>query len=270
MILLIPNIDLKNGKCSEIINGENGTESYYNYLSCNPEELIKLIRRENAKSVNIVDLDSYDNLIFNNNYFDLEYDVKNELINHNQNLLTIENLCKNTDIPIQLEINIKKSIDVDKILDLGVYRISTKINTDLSNIELIKFLLDDYGTNKISILYELEKTKLYNGSLFDMLKKFENYKNLRIILDFNNIKYINLDELENLFIDIFDKVSFIKSKNLRFTIKNFIKNSKDLYSIKSFEKYNIDSLIIGDELNNNIFPCQKIWREIESKLEVLN
>lgn len=269
MILLIPNINLKNSKSSEIINGEIGTEEFYNNLSCNPEELIKLIRRENAKSVNIVDLDSYDINNLNNNYFDLEYD-NNELANNNKNLLTIENLCRNTDIPIQLETNIKKSTDVDKILGLGVYRVSIKINSDLSNIEFIKFLLDDFGTNKISIVYELKKTKLHNGSILDLLKEFENYKNLRIIIDFDKIKYINLDELENLFIEIIEKGSFVKTKNIRFTIKNFIKNSKDLFSIKSFEKYNIDSLIIGNELNNNIFPCQKIWREIESKVEVLN
>lgn len=269
MILLIPNIDLQSGKCLEIISGETGTENYYDYLSCNPEELIKLIRRENAKSVNIVDLDSYDNLIFNNNYFDL-VENENSVIIDNRNLLTIQNLCRNTDIPIQLEVNIKKSKEIVKIFELGVFRISIKVKSDLSNIELIKFLLDDFGTNKISIIYELETINLSNSYLINLLKEFENFKNLRLVIDFKNLKYINAKELEFLFISILDKFSFIKSKNLKFTLKNYIKNSQDLYSIKLFEIYNVDSLIVGSELNKNIFPCQKIWREIESKIEILN
>jgi muramidase (phage lysozyme) len=59
----------------------------------------------------------------------------------------------------------------------------------------------------------------------------------------------------------------LKTNNYKFTLKNFVKSSQDLFSINQLEKYNIDSVIIGTELNNNIFPCQKIWRKIESKLE---
>jgi phosphoribosylformimino-5-aminoimidazole carboxamide ribonucleotide (ProFAR) isomerase len=60
MILVIPAIDLRNGKSVHMIQGEEGTESLYRGMSQNPLELSKLWRRENAKTIHINDLDSFD------------------------------------------------------------------------------------------------------------------------------------------------------------------------------------------------------------------
>ncbi len=54
MILVIPAIDLRKGKCVRLIQGEAGTETIY---SDDPVKMAIIWRGENFKSLHIVDLD---------------------------------------------------------------------------------------------------------------------------------------------------------------------------------------------------------------------
>ncbi len=57
-MLIIPSFELENGICSWCIQGEPGTEELYENLQRRPDELIKLLRRENFKALHILDKDS--------------------------------------------------------------------------------------------------------------------------------------------------------------------------------------------------------------------
>ena len=54
MILILPAIDIKDGKCVRLVQGEPGTEKIY---SDDPAKMAILWRGENAKTLHVVDLD---------------------------------------------------------------------------------------------------------------------------------------------------------------------------------------------------------------------
>ena len=84
MLLVIPSLALHNGKCTFFVKGEEGTEQTYIHYSDQPEKLCRLLRRENAKTIHITDLD-------------VLFGGRNE-----SNLEQILSLSKSVDIPIQI------------------------------------------------------------------------------------------------------------------------------------------------------------------------
>src|SRR5689334_23059184 len=57
-MLIIPAMELVQGKCTRLTEGVKGTKTFYSRLSANPRELAMLWRKENAKSLHITDRDS--------------------------------------------------------------------------------------------------------------------------------------------------------------------------------------------------------------------
>jgi len=51
--------------------------------------------------------------------------------------------------------------------------------------------------------------------------------------------------------------------NLRITSAGGIHDYKDLEELSKIENLGIDSVMIGRALYENMFPCQKLWREME-------
>lgn len=256
MILLIPNIDISQGICAEKIKGEEGTDALYDFLSCNPDELIKLIRRENAKSVNLVDLDSFEEFNINNHSTQIDLTKSLEMVKY---------VCNNTDIPIQLETYVDSIDEIEQLFDLGIYRLIIKNNLKTNIIN--KSIIDKYGSSKISIILDADDFMDLEILLETIFINYISYKNLRLVIDCNHSEFFDLESMGDFFSNMIFTNPKLKTNNYKFTLKNFVKSSQDLFSINQLEKYNIDSVIIGTEINNNIFPCQKIWRKIESKLE---
>jgi phosphoribosylformimino-5-aminoimidazole carboxamide ribotide isomerase len=58
-----------------------------------------------------------------------------------------------------------------------------------------------------------------------------------------------------------------KETGMKITINGCVSNSAQLLDMKKLSGSGIDSVIIGDALYMNSFPCQKIWRMIEAELE---
>lgn len=227
MILVIPKIELSAGKCKHRVESELDYNYIYTYFENKPEEFIKLLRKENAKSVLLMDCDSYEG---------------NKL-----NIESIKYVCANTDIPILLETKVKTLIETEVYLKLGVSRIIHRgINEDFF------FEIKDYlQTSRVLIKLSVEDFIL-NQSLLNNL-------NLnRIVLDCSN---------ENLN-DAIEKLRILTDKiNQRITVYEGIHNSKELLHLNSLTNMGIDSVVLGEVFYSNAFPCQKMWREIETKVE---
>ena len=68
-----------------------------------------------------------------------------------------------------------------------------------------------------------------------------------------------------------DMLSELCSKSgLKITLYNGINNSVELWKLNDYIKYRIDSVVLGEAMYNNYFPCQKIWRMAEAELEIRN
>lgn len=97
-MLIIPAIDLKNGKCVRLTQGVFGSEKVY---SDNPVDMAKRWERQGAKMLHLVDLDG----------------AKNGTM---ANLKLIKKVIKNVNIPVQVGGGIRNEKTIKILLDAGV------------------------------------------------------------------------------------------------------------------------------------------------------
>ncbi|GAB1370117.1 1-(5-phosphoribosyl)-5-[(5-phosphoribosylamino)me thylideneamino]imidazole-4-carboxamide isomerase [Candidatus Kapaibacterium sp.] len=231
-MLVIPSFEIENGKCCRCIIGLDNTDKIYHNLQKNPQELIKLLRKENFKSIHIIDRDS----IFGNSSFDFEL---------------ISLITKSTDVPVQIHTKIESFETCTMVFDAGVFRLIIEVDK-IPDIELAK-VIEVYTANSICGFVTL------NALSEEYLEKYSKYGIKRIVLGTENYNIRQFD------FSIIDKINKISSF-FKFTLYGGINNSQDLLRLNKI-KSSIDSVIIGNPLFENNFPCQKIWRKIEAELE---
>lgn len=248
MILVIPSIELSNGNCCNLIHGDIGTELLYEKFYRNPCELIKLWRRENAKSVHIADLDSF----------------QMELSEVNINGIIY--LTEMTDIPITLLHNFR-NIDICKIfLDAGVYRIFIG-KLFINQTYEIKQLRERYTPSRICAFIETDgEFAYYDNCTF----RIPIHELLAIIKStgVNRILYRNIKWGSSLSNTEFDELTELYNRyKFRITIDGGVETSQDLLRTNANAQPSVDSIVLGTPLYSNKFPCQQIWRKVEAELE---
>ena len=97
-MLLIPAIDLKNGSCVRLLQGEFDKETVY---SNDPAAMAVKFEEAGAKRLHLVDLDgSFDGV--------------------GANISSIRSILKNVSIPVQIGGGLRTEEDIDTMMDLGV------------------------------------------------------------------------------------------------------------------------------------------------------
>lgn len=230
MILVIPKIELSAGKCKHRVESELDSNFIYSYFENKPEEFIKLLRKENAKSVLVMDSDSYEG---------------NKL-----NIESIKYICANTDIPILLETKVKTLIETEVYLKLGVSRI---IHRGI-NVEFFSEIMEYLQTSRVLI-------KLSIDDFIGNQELLNNYNLNRVVIDCTN----------DVITDTIQKIKQLPNKiNQRITFYEGVLNTKELLLLNELTTLGIDSVVLGEVFYSNAFPCQKMWREIETKIETAN
>lgn len=128
-MLIIPAIDLKNGKCVRLTQGVFQSEKVY---SDNPVDMAKRWEKEGAKMLHLVDLDG----------------AKNGTM---ANLKTIKKIIKNVNIPVQVGGGIRDEKTIKILLDTGVSGIVLG-TIALENKALLTQLLKKYSSQIIIAL----------------------------------------------------------------------------------------------------------------------
>ena len=100
-MLIIPAIDLKDGKCVRLTQGQKDAETIF---SNNPVDVAKSWQAQGAKYIHVVDLDG-------------AFEGKPK------NLSIVGQIVKNTKIPIQFGGGLRTTQDVKMVLDMGVNRV---------------------------------------------------------------------------------------------------------------------------------------------------
>ena len=97
-MLLIPAIDLKNGSCVRLLQGNSDRETVY---SNDPAGMAVKFEEAGAKRLHLVDLDgSFDGV--------------------GANISCIRSILKNVSIPVQIGGGLRTEEDIDNMIDLGV------------------------------------------------------------------------------------------------------------------------------------------------------
>ena len=241
MLLIIPAIEIKGGKCVQMVQGVQG----FVYTD-DPIETAKLWRKENAKSLHVTDVDG-------------------ALEGRLMNLDTIERMVKTVDIPIELGGGLRTFDEVKKAFEIGIYRVV--IGTMLiENPDEAKRIVDTFGSSKVVLGIDAE-----NGIV--QMKGWKEDTGLTAVtvalnakqLGFKRIVYTDILRDGMMIGPNFDAIRMLAEKTgMRVTASGGISGLEDLLHLQDFEPLGVDSVVIGRALYENKFACQGIWRLCEA------
>ncbi len=241
MLLIIPAIEIKGGKCVQMVQGIEGF-----VYSDDPIEMAKLWRKENAKSLHVTDVDGA---------------IEGRLVNFD----VIERMVKTVDIPVELGGGLRTFEEIKRAFDAGIYRvvISTMV---IENPDEAKRIIETYGPSKVILGIDAKngivKTKGWAAdSGLTAISVALNAKALGFkrvaytdILLSGMMRGVNMDALHTL----------AEKTGMRITASGGISSLDDLLKLQEMESLGVDSVVIGRALYENKFACQELWRLCEA------
>ena len=124
MLLVIPAIEIKDGRCVQMVQGVEGFA-----YSDDPVEMARLWRKENARTLHVTDVDG-------------------ALQGHLVNVESIRQIVEAVDIPIEVGGGLRTFADVQQAFDLGVYRVV--VGTMLiESPEEARRVIEVFGSSKV-------------------------------------------------------------------------------------------------------------------------
>lgn len=126
-MIIIPAVDIKHGKCVQLVQGEPGTEQIE---LDNPAEVAKQWELKGAKRLHIVDLDG--------------------ALGSGENIEIVHDIIENTTVPIQMGGGIRTKENVKNLLDAGIQTVIIGTMA-IKNPDIIKELSDEYGSERICV-----------------------------------------------------------------------------------------------------------------------
>jgi phosphoribosylformimino-5-aminoimidazole carboxamide ribotide isomerase len=127
-MFIIPAVDIKNGKCVQLVQGKPGTEQV---IIENPELVAKEWENKGAKILHVINLDG-------------------AFGNSSKNLEVVKNILNNVSIPVQLGGGIRTLDDAADLLDLGVEKVILGTMA-VESPENVESLSDEFGSHRILV-----------------------------------------------------------------------------------------------------------------------
>jgi phosphoribosylformimino-5-aminoimidazole carboxamide ribotide isomerase len=241
MLLVIPAIEIRGGKCVQMVQGAEGF-----VYSSDPVEMAKLWRKENAKSIHVTDVDGAEQ-------------------GHLVNTSVIERMMKTVDIPVELGGGIRTFDDVEKAFAIGAYRIV--IGTMfVERPDDAKKAIEKYGPNKVVLGIDVENNIVKTRGWKDTsgLTPISVALNAKA-LGFRRIVYTDILRDGTMRGPNFAAIKLLAEKSgMKVTASGGVGNLDDLLKLQELEPLGVDSVVIGRALYENKFSCQGIWRLCEA------
>ena len=135
-MLIMPAVDIKDGKCVQLVQGEPGSEMV---KIDNPEKVARYWEDLGAKNIHVIDLSG--------------------TIDGKTSFEVIEKILKDVSVPVQLGGGIRNVGYAKKLLDLDIERII--IGTmGIQHPEIITQLSEEYGSERIMISLDSKDNKV--------------------------------------------------------------------------------------------------------------
>jgi phosphoribosylformimino-5-aminoimidazole carboxamide ribotide isomerase len=247
-LLVIPSIDIKNGKCVRTIEGIPELDCYE--YGNNPVEMAKIWRAENAKMIHVVDFDGAHE-------------------RSKRNYKVIEEICSSVVIPVEFAGGLRSVQDADEIMQTGVIRVAVNTLTIENRNEFIK-VLEKYGPSKVVVTLDiLGEELLIRGRSTKTGISYKTFSVEMCKLGINRFIVCDISRNGTLLgpnISLSKEIAEITG--VKVTHAGGIRNKDELMDIQNLIPIGVDSVIVGRALYENRFPCQKLWRVAES--EILN
>jgi phosphoribosylformimino-5-aminoimidazole carboxamide ribotide isomerase len=244
-ILIIPSIDIKEGKTVRVVQGipELGSNEY----GSDPVEMALLWRAENAKCIHVVDFD---------------YSQKKSC----RNRKVIEEICNSVIIPVVYGGGIDNCQVAEDLINMGISRVVIG-SLAIDNPKEFEKIINKLSPNKVvSAIDVIDNEVVIAGRTIGTRLRAEDYA-VRL-KEFGAIRFIVTDVKRNGMmngpnIELSKRIADVTGGKV--TLSGGIGGFRDLIAVQEIsDECGIDSVIIGRALYENKFSCQKIWRIAES------
>ncbi len=239
LMLVIPAIDIRGGRCVRLYQGSYEQETVY---FDNPVKMAKLWRVMNAHTLHIVDLDAARSGI-------------------NDNKAVITAITKALDIPIQLGGGLRTIEDIEAALALDVYRVVVG-TAAVRDPDLVSRAIERFSSSRIVVGIDAHEGEVRvegwtEGSGLDAIE-------LAIDMEKRGVRRFVYTDIARDGTLSGPNVQAYRTlgerlKHARITASGGIGGYQDLLHIKSLASYKVDSVIVGRALYENRFPCQQFW-----------
>ncbi|MFQ3675801.1 MAG: 1-(5-phosphoribosyl)-5-[(5-phosphoribosylamino)methylideneamino]imidazole-4-carboxamide isomerase [Endomicrobiia bacterium] len=242
-MIIIPAVDLHQGKCVRLTHGQFSDETVY---STDPVFVARLWQAKGAKRLHLVDLDgAYCGKV--------------------QHWETIEKIRQQLTIPIEFGGGVRSIKTVEKLIKLGIEKIilsTVMISDPLEG----KKILQKYG-DKIMLAVDVREGKVAIGGWKDQtpidakefMKQIEDMGVTEVILtDIDRegmLEGINVDTIMNL----------IKDVKFKIIISGGVTTLEDIKKIKSLETKGVYGIIIGKALYAEKIVFEEAQKIVEER-----
>ncbi|MEI6847287.1 MAG: 1-(5-phosphoribosyl)-5-[(5-phosphoribosylamino)methylideneamino]imidazole-4-carboxamide isomerase [Chlorobiaceae bacterium] len=244
-MLIIPAIDIKDGKCVRLTRGDFSQKKIY---LDNPRDMAVIWRKQNAKMLHVVDLDA-------------------ALTGTSVNFEKIREIVKELDIPVQVGGGIRSVDAVKRYFDIGVCRVVIG-SVAVTNPKIIEQLLKIYRASQIVVGIDAE-----NG-----IPKIKGWTEASTVKDYDlalQMKGLGVERV--IYTDISrdgmmqgfgyeSTKKFAERAGMKITASGGVSSAKDLKELDELKAYGVDSVIVGKALYECNFPCQKLWYTFENSI----
>ena len=238
-MLLIPAIDLKDGRCVRLLQGEADAETIY---SNDPVEMAISFEDAGAKRLHLVDLDG-------------------AFRGKGANMASIRSILKNISIPVQLGGGLRNAENIEQMFELGVSSVIVSTMA-VKNSEVLEeiilrysgkriFLGVDSRNRKVSIEGWQERTEIDDVEVALLWKK---HGIQRIVFtDIARDGMLSGPNLEAL-------GDFARRTGLKIVASGGVSSMEDLELLKTLEKDGVDQVISGKAIYEGKLNLKEIFK----------
>ncbi|MFY9637320.1 MAG: 1-(5-phosphoribosyl)-5-[(5-phosphoribosylamino)methylideneamino]imidazole-4-carboxamide isomerase [Methanobacterium sp.] len=136
-MLIIPAVDIKNGKCVQLVQGKPGTEQI---VIENPEIVAEDWENKGAEILHVINLDG-------------------AFGNSSKNLDVVKKILNTVSIPVQLGGGIRTIEDAENLLNIGIEKVILG-TLAVESPETVEKLTKEYGSRRIIVALDSKKGKV--------------------------------------------------------------------------------------------------------------
>ena len=243
-MLLIPAIDLKNGSCVRLMQGNSDKETVY---SNDPAGMAAKFEEAGAKRLHLVDLDGAFQGI-------------------SSNITSIRLIMKNVSIPVQIGGGLRTEEDIDNMIDLGVS--SVIIGTMAVNLpDVLEKLLNKYTDEQIILGIDSRNRKVS----IEGWKENTQIKDVEFALRWKNsgIKRVVFTDISRDGMlsgpNLVALREMAEHTGLKIVASGGISSLEDLEKLKNLEQYGVDQVISGKAIYERKIDLKKVFKCLQSE-----
>ncbi len=232
-MLIIPAIDIIDGKCVRLTQGEFDTAKIY---SNDPVAVALDFQRQGAKLIHIVDLTGSKNGVLDN------YNV-------------IKHVVEATNCDIQIGGGIRSLEDIERYIKLGVTRIVIGSKA-LKSLSFVKKSISKYGPDKIVIAIDTKDENVaIEGWLNQSNKNFLEFAKELKKVGVENILFTDITRDGTLTAPNYEALEKLQRTGLKIIASGGV---SDQDSVKRLKQMNIEAVIIGKAIYEGLLNLEKL------------